>query len=522
MSVNYYSRSGGPYPDLTVHAPDISLLGYEPDNDYELENLDNWNRRSLMDKGPEENIMEDDYVGPDARRAQAQFSRSRLDMQYLGEDKYPQRNGELDLNDYTMEFARGEDNGTMQQAVVKDSWDRIKKTQQFKRDPAMSIMQGRQNPFKENEDVYKARLSALKMRQEFYMEKTNLVRATYKPLSKGSLGYDPMRTVAVEHDIYENEHEYDNGGSRGKVFTTPDNISGLHGGLKDAEFNTDSVFNKVKMIMNPGDVRIRSRASVTMVDSENFDGDDNTVETLVRSQCNAVRRMAAVARYRDDHIFQEEESKLATMMRMFSDIKGRSAAAKGKVTDTVFEDDIEMDIRAPNKAVDSLNKLVNAIRDDVIPDGEIEMAIRYAARDQRRKSGFYHKACTDDTLGFNDDIEMNVRTTGARKGRRRIDPNNDGEFGSDTEEQIRSKPVKNYKTSKIGKHSNQDGMFEDNQFGLHDGKYARRRKTRNDYYNTEYGGVSNFETTSRNNHSVKLSKRGRNHDLLAFEDEMQA
>lgn len=529
MSINYVTRTRGPDVDLSIHAPDISLLGYYPDNDYEAENLDNWNRRSLMDKGPDQMIMPDDRVGEDSRRAQSQFSQSRIDFQYLGDDRYPQRNGELDLNDYSMEFARGEDNGTMQQAVVKDSWDRIKKTQVFKRDAALTQAQGRLHPFKENEEAYQARLSALKKRQEFYTEKTNQLRVVYRPVDKNSkhaLKYDPMRQLAVEEDMNYRRDEYGNI-VQSKQKKRGDTLKRLHEGASSASFSTDSAFNAIRTIMKKRDMRNRSKASIVSADSENFDGDDNTVESLIFSQIKKVRKSAAVARYSDDMIFREEESKIAEAMRMFSDIKKKSSASHGYSEDNVFEDAGISMHRTSNESKDRLSKIKAVARDneDMVPDMEIEMAIRDAARDRRRKSSFYHNACTRDDIGEGEDvIEEDVRTSGAstKLNRKRTDGTQDSLFDSDVEDEApRRKPVRDYRKTKLGRHESYDNYGTESVEGTHDSRNARRRKTRNDYYNSSFSGTSNMDVTSKNTRQGVLSKKSRDHSGVITEDMMQ-
>lgn len=530
MSINYVNRSRGPDIDLSIHAPDISLLGYYPDNDYEAEDLDNWNRRSLMDKGPDQMMMPDDYMGEDSRRAQSQFSQSRLDFQYLGDDRYPQRNGELDLNDYSEELARGEDNGTMQRAVVKDSWDRIKKTQVFKRDAALTQAQGRLHPSAENEQAYQARLSALRKRQEFYTEKTNQLRVVYRPIDKNSrhaLKYDPKRQLAVEEDMEYRRDEYGNI-VQSKQKKRGDTLKRLHEGASSASFSTDSAFNKLRTIMKKRDLKNRSKASIVSADSENFDGDDNTVESLIFSQIKKVRKSAAKSRYSDDMIFHEEESKIAEAMRMFSNIKKTSAASTGYSGDNVFDEAGISMHRVSNKSEDKLSKVLAVARDneDMVPDMEMEMAVREVARDRRRKSSFYHKACTRDDIGDGEDtIEENVRTINGALGakKKRHDGNIDSVFDSDIEDEApRRKQVRDYRKTKLGRHESFDNENGENVIGVHDSRNARRRKTRNDYYNSAFGGTENMDIQGKNTRQGALSKRGRNNSSAMSEDLMRS
>lgn len=459
---------------------DASLLYYSPDNDYESENMDNYMRRSLMDKGPEAVVWEKNEIDP---RAQREFSQKQLDFRYNPERLQSQRKSELDLNDYTKEFMVGEDGGTMQQKARRIATDRIKKYETFKRDTALTEITGKLHPIIENRNEYNARLSALKMRQEFYNEKMDILFSSYKPVKKGRLGYDPERNLAIEDDANNYLKE-------GKAFmlshgrSGADQIKAEYQSTKDQHFDRDELLEIVRGVKS---VKARNVGSMGIAaDTESFDNENETMFDVLRKFSTATRKKSLSKMHDTDENFREEESRVGQAMRYVSQ-RAQVKSSRATVGDEQFNDDYDTPIRSSKTGQNLINKFKAHSTDQEEVNDEIETRVNEVLRETRKLSKFYHEAHDQDTTMGDDVTVQDTKAFISHSGR--VERRND-DIDNNFDDSETVKGVFNYRTGKPGPAINPNvqvlANYDDSETFTPGTGGLQRRQERNDYSKTNY------------------------------------
>lgn len=382
---------------------DISLVGYFPDNDYEEINMDNYRRASLMDKGPEEIFMPSDDLGRDAR---AFMSRDKLQRQY--EPREEIRRGEIDLNDYDHDFLPGQDRNVILMEARDDMRKRLKATEYFKRDSAHQVPIGRVAPLQENEMAYSALVGATRLRQDFYMEREDIVpgKNILHGLPKAKLSYNPKACFAADKAMkgYARELEAT---TRTQFRKKVKVLDKLFGGFNGAAFD-----ESMEATLRKGGKKASKVAKgLSRGEAEFGDaGEADIRQTFahLRQKANNLRG----AKISEDD-FADAVAVVTSVRRASAKNRG---ADRGFNQDADFEDTRESDVKKVYAGRDRLDHFKRHVAEGADFEEELESAVKKAARETRKLSSFYHTAHRSEI-----DFEDDGRETFVRGNLRNVD-----------------------------------------------------------------------------------------------------
>lgn len=438
---------------------DISLVGYDPQLDYEEVNMDNYRRYSLMDKGPEEIYMPDEEFNQGFRTA---MSKNRIDVRY--NPREPVKKSNMDLNDYSVDFKMGEDEGTIQQAVTAMSLDRVKKFEYFKNDSAKQVPIGQVAPQQQRDAAYWSRLGALKLRQDFIVEtKDTWVSNKYIGVPKSKIPYDPKKCPGMEKAL--NQYIYDTTADTKTMYVgKAKQMKALYGALKDLQFDQDSVTSYLRFLNNKK--RAKSLGGADTKNDNNFG--EETTETIRESFADIKNKRSK--RTGDTMTDSEFTDAIKEVTRVANIISKQAAmnANKGRYSMAGFEgfdDTISMTVKKSNIARDKLNKIKNYLDDREEPEDALVQGIKKAAKESAKLSGFYHNTFATDSVGPNDDSLVTSRpmtfvTSEKNPGHKYF--STDGQGFDDSEiEKIKIKKLHKYDPKKIGAIVQGDNQFSE-------------------------------------------------------------
>lgn len=372
------------------YVQDISLVGYDPTLNYEQQNMDNYYRASLMDKGPEEVIMPDEDFTPEMQR---EYTRAKLDRMYNPPE--PVRKAGIDLNDYGMDFHLGEDIGTLQQEYTAQQRKRLTETQYFNNDSAKQVPIGQVAPTKQNRDIYWSRDSALRLRQDFIMEaedRTSL--RSFRGMSKKKiLGYDPKRCPGAEkafNDYLMDATETNRAMSHKKV----KQMAAVFKTMQDLEFNQDAM---VDILRGAKCIKPKNATDKHRLDSELG---DNPEESLKRTFVKIWKNRPKYTGSKTDVDFDDSFERVARV----SNIINKKAQARARATNrsdygvlTEFDDAVLDPVKKLHQGKDGMDRFVRYTQDSDIPEDVREEAVKKVRNESKKLSAFYHKVQADDS-----------------------------------------------------------------------------------------------------------------------------
>ncbi len=407
---------------------DISLVGYFPNNDYEAMNMDNYRRASLMDKGPEEIFMPSDDLGRDAR---AYMSREALRLRY--EPREEVRRGEIDLNDYDHDFRPGEDRNVILMEARADMKKRLIGTEYFKRDSAHQVPVGRTAPNVENEMAYASMVGATRLRQDFYMEREDIVpgKNILHGISKARLGYNPKACLAADKAMkgYARELEAT---TRSQFRKKVKVLDKLFGGFNGAVFD-----ESLEGALRQGGKKAAKVARGMDKGEATFN--DVTTDDLrktfshLRQKANNLR-----ATKMSEDTFGEATAIVTSARRASAKDRG---ADRRFASESAFEDASESLVKKVHAGMDRLDYFKRHVAEGADFEEEMEGGIRAAARESRKLSSFYHTAHASE-IAFEDDGQETI----LRGQRKSVDKDGhkktlleDDEMGSEDEGHVQKR-----------------------------------------------------------------------------------
>lgn len=447
---------------------DLSLVGYFPNNDYESINMDNYRRASLMDKGPEEVYMPSDDLGRDAR---AYMSREALRLRY--EPREEVRRGEIDLNDYDHDFRPGEDRNIILMQARADMKKRLKATEYFKRDSAHQVPVGRTAPTVENEMAYASMVGATRLRQDFYMEREDVVpgKNILHGISKAKLGYNPRACFAADKAMkgYARELEAT---TRTQFRKKVKVIDKLFGGFNGAVFD-ESLEGSLRRGSRKGSKVARGLNKGEGEFGDVTEEDIRKTFSHLRQKSNNLRRTKVSE---DD--FGDAIAVVTSARRASAKNRGVN---RGFAQDAAFEDASESLVKKVHAGKDRLDHFRRHVAEGADFEEEVEGALKKVAKESRKLSSFYHTAHRSE-IDFEDDgNETFVRSNLKRvdhKANKRTELEDD-EMGSEDEGHVQ-KRAHRFDLAAT-RRSDMDGEFDD---GIEDmaRRGARADKRRNENF----------------------------------------
>lgn len=389
------------------YVQDISLVGYDPSLNYEQQNLDNYRRASLMDKGPEDVIMQNEDFDPAFQR---QYSQAKLDRMYNPPE--PVRKAGIDLNDYGMDFHLGEDIGTLQQEYTAQQRKRLTETQYFHNDSAKQVPIGQVAPMKQNRDVYWSRDSALRLRQDFVIEaedRTSL--RSFRGLSKKKiLGYDPKRCPTAEkafNDYVTDATETNRAMSHKKV----KQMAAVFKTMQDLEFNQDTMVDILRgaKCIKPKNATDKHKLDVELGDNP----EESLKKTFVKIWKNRPKYTGSITDIDYDDSF-ERVAAVSNVINKKAQARARATAKSDYGILTEFDDATVDPVKKVRQGKDSLDKFVRHSQDSDIPEDTREEAVKKVRNESKKLSKFYHKVQEGDSEYAPNDDSINNVAPGAR------------------------------------------------------------------------------------------------------------
>jgi len=510
--------SDGHYPGVNI-MQDISLVGYDAQLNYDNQNLDNYYRASLMDKGPEEVIMQDEDYDPDFQR---QYSQQKLNRMY--DPPEPVRKSGIDLNDYGMDFRQGEDVGTLQTEFINQNRKRLAETHYFMNDSAKQVPIGQVAPAKQNRDQYYARDSALRLRQDFTMEfedRTSL--RSFRGLSKKKiLGYDPKRCPGAEKAF--NDYVTDaTATNRAMLHKKVRQMAAVFKTLEDTEFSQDAL---VDILRGAKCLKPKNATDKHRIDSELGDNPEE------RLKCAFVKIWKNRPKYtgtRTDHDYDdsiERVAKVSHIINKRSQAKARQARHDEYGILTEFDDAILDPVKKLHQGQDKLSQFTRHATDADMPEDVREEAVKKVRNESLKLSKFYHNVQNGAEEYAPNDDNIHETSNGirpldrAKRSNAAYEEYDANAPEDEREEKLKVKGFHKYDTQKIKTLTGNEAEYMDELQGNDPVAYrkriqeARRNEKHKVYENSTLDSAHSLGTRGSNKIRVRRDYNEFNEDVM--------